>query len=158
MNKMDVTCSIITISDTRDLTSDLSGQLIETKLIDQGFSLGERLVVKDDVAEIRAAHQQLAPSCDALILNGGTGIAKRDVTFEAVTPLLVQEIPGFGELFRYLSYKEIGSHAMASRALAGFDEEDTLLFCLPGSQKAGRLGMEALILPELVHLLKERRK
>lgn len=155
---MDVTCNILTISDTRDLDNDLSGQLIAEKLIEKGFTAGRRLIVKDDIAAIQQACRELAPACDALILNGGTGIAKRDVTFEAVLPLLDQEIPGFGELFRYLSFKEIGSHAMASRALAGFDKEDTLLFCLPGSQKACRLGMEALILPELVHLLKERRK
>lgn len=155
---MKVAISIITISDTRDLTTDLSGQLIETNLFGKDFTVKKRVVVKDDITAIRQALQTLSPGCDVLILNGGTGIAKRDVTFEAVAPLLVQEIPGFGELFRYLSFQEIGSHAMASRALAGFDINDTVIFCLPGSQKACRLGMEELILPELGHLLEERRK
>lgn len=154
---MDIKLSIITVSDTRTVATDSSGQLIAA-LLPATTPAQERIVVKDDVAEIQTAIATRTLSQDVLILNGGTGIAKRDVTFEAVSPLLVQTIDGFGELFRWLSYQEIGSHALASRALAGFDAQDTLIFCLPGSTKACRLGMEQLILPELVHLVQERRK
>ncbi|MBO0450411.1 molybdenum cofactor biosynthesis protein MoaB [Enterococcus sp. MJM12] len=155
---MKVNVSILTVSDTRSLADDFSGQLIFELLTKKNFNPSRHIIVKDDCAAITHGVGSLVANSDAIILNGGTGIAKRDVTFEAITPLLVQEIPGFGELFRYLSFKEIGSHALASRALAGFTQDDTLLFCLPGSTKACQLGMEKLILPELVHLLKERRK
>lgn len=145
---------ILTISDTRDLESDKSGQLIAS-LLGNAYQLSRELV-KDEILEISHAIEK--EDFDILICNGGTGIAKRDLTFEAVQPFIAQEIPGFGEIFRWLSYQDIGSHAIASRALAFFTKSDKLIFALPGSTKACQLAMEKLILPELDHLIKERRK
>lgn len=156
---MNPTIGILTISDTRTLATDASGLMIETLALENNLPVKKRQVVPDDRELIQQALAMMpADFCDVLITNGGTGIAKRDVTFEAVEPLLQQELPGFGELFRYLSFKEIGSHALASRAIAGFTHQEQLLFTLPGSTGACRLAMNQLILPEIRHLIKERRK
>lgn len=148
---------ILTISDTRNLLTDLSGQTIEQIITDHQLIVTDRMVVSDDVEAIHSGLEQLWDA-DVLITTGGTGLAKRDVTFEAVQPLIAQEIPGFGEFFRLLSFKEIGTHAMASRSLAFFTEDDKLVFVLPGSTHAVTLAMKQLILPEIYHLIKERRK
>ncbi|PZF90377.1 molybdenum cofactor biosynthesis protein [Listeria ivanovii] len=153
------TCSILTISDTRDIETDASGRLIQTQLEAAGHQVFSRVVVPDNPDFILQKVKKLAacePFC--LITNGGTGIAKRDVTYEALFSLIRQEIPGFGELFRMLSYEEIGSRAMVSRAFAGFSQSGLLVFALPGSTNACRLAMERLIIPELPHLIAERQK
>ena len=147
---------IITISDTRNLETDLSGQKIEAMLADAQLP-ADRILVHDDIAEIRDAFAA-STAADVIIANGGTGIAKRDVTFEAVQPFVSQELPGFGEIFRQLSFLDIGSHAIASRAMAFFNRSDQLIFILPGSTKACELAVSQLILPEMEHLLYERRK
>ncbi|WP_125979932.1 MogA/MoaB family molybdenum cofactor biosynthesis protein [Loigolactobacillus iwatensis] len=153
------TAAILTISDTRSLASDKSGQYISQALAEQEVKMAKRLVVKDDVVEIQSAFLQLEQlKIDLLITNGGTGIAKRDVTFPALEPLLSVPIPGFGEAFRSLSYSEIGSHALASRAMAGFNTREQLCFVLPGSTNACKTALNQLILPEFSHLLFERRK
>jgi molybdenum cofactor synthesis domain-containing protein len=154
--KLTLSLDILTVSDTRNLLTDLSGQKIAEIAEHNGISVNERQVVLDDIDEIRAGLS--AFDADVIISNGGTGLAKRDVTFEAVQPLIAQEIPGFGEFFRALSFEEIGTHAMASRALAFFNANDQLIFVLPGSTNAVKLAMEKLILPEIYHLIKERRK
>lgn len=150
---------ILTISDTRNLTSDKSGQYLAATLEQAGVTILDRQVVKDDLVGIQAAFlafEQRNP--DLIITNGGTGIAMRDVTIPAITPLLSTIIPGFGETFRELSFKEVGTRALASGALAGFNFRDQLCYCLPGSTNACQTAMEQLILPEFEHLLFERQK
>ena len=152
-------CGIITCSDTRTPETDKSGQLIRALLTKGGHRIGAYHVVKDEPVEVRELVRQLGaqPGLDALIINGGTGVSRRDSTFEAVDGLLEKRLPGFGELFRYLSYKDIGSPAMLSRATAGL-YQGKVVFSIPGSSGAVRLAMEALILPELPHIVGETRK
>ncbi|KAB8142750.1 molybdenum cofactor biosynthesis protein MoaB [Chloroflexia bacterium SDU3-3] len=150
-----IRCGVITISDTRTAESDTSGAAIRAGLEAAGHSVAPVVIVPDDPGQIVARIQGLAAQgCQVIITNGGTGIAARDATYEAIDGLLHKRIPGFGELFRMLSYHEIGAAAMLSRATAGL-YGDTLIFCLPGSTGAVRLGMEKLILPELRHMVWE---
>ncbi|MBW2713184.1 MAG: MogA/MoaB family molybdenum cofactor biosynthesis protein, partial [Deltaproteobacteria bacterium] len=146
--------SVLTVSDTRGLEDDLGGALIVELLTGAGHSIAERIIVKDDIPEIQAAVQKALASgeADAIVLTGGTGVAPRDVTPDALAPILERELPGFGELFRMLSYEEIGTPAMLSRAMAGVIGE-TLVFALPGSRGAIRTAVERIILPELGHLV-----
>jgi molybdenum cofactor biosynthesis protein B len=146
-----VRCAVITVSDTRTPDTDRSGQLIQQLLTDAGHTIAAYVVVPDEPDQIRSRLQSLS-EIDVVILNGGTGIAPRDTTYDAIAALLEKNLPGFGELFRWLSYEEIGSRAMASRAIAG-TYAGKLIFSLPGSSNAVRLGLEKLILPELVHLV-----
>lgn len=154
-----VNCAVITVSDTRTSENDTSGQLIQQLLGEAGHTLAAYRILKDEPAEIREQLKLLcaSPDLDALIFNGGTGIAPRDTTYDAIASLLEKTLPGFGEVFRWLSYEEIGSRAIASRAIAGV-YRSKLIFSLPGSSKAVKLAMEKLILPELVHLVKQLRK
>ncbi|MEM8614977.1 MAG: MogA/MoaB family molybdenum cofactor biosynthesis protein [Cyanobacteria bacterium P01_H01_bin.105] len=147
-------CGVITVSDTRTVDTDKSGQLIRSKLRAAGHQLEAYRLVKDEPAQICGLVQRLVSTVDVIICNGGTGIAPRDTTYDAIATLLEKEIPGFGEIFRQLSYAEIGARAMASRATAGV-YRSTLLFLLPGSSNAVTLAMEALILPELQHLVRQ---
>lgn len=155
-----ISIAILTVSDTRDAKTDKSGQLIRKMAQEKDLRIAAYEIVKDDAAEIR---QKLAwlldhENVDAVITTGGTGIAKRDVTLEAVAPLFDKELPGFGELFRFLSYSEdIGSKALLSRAAAGTAAHKAL-FVLPGSSGAVRLAMEKLILPEIGHIVFELTK
>ena len=151
-----VSSVVITVSDTRTLETDTGGALCETTLVEAGHPVVERIVVKDDPEEIRAAlHAALErEDCRAVLLTGGTGVAPRDVTPETVEPLLDRVIPGFGELFRLLSWEEIGSSAMLSRAVCGI-AGGRVVFVLPGSRGALRLALSKLILPELGHLAAE---
>ncbi|WP_449537247.1 MogA/MoaB family molybdenum cofactor biosynthesis protein [Ferdinandcohnia sp. Marseille-Q9671] len=155
-----INCKIITVSDTRTKSTDKSGQLMITLLQDSGFNVYEYEIVKDEQIfiekAIKAGYEN--EEIDVILLNGGTGIAKRDVTIETVSRLLDKEIVGFGELFRMLSYTEdIGSAAILSRAIAGVIH-DTAVFSTPGSTGAVRLAMTKLILPELVHVVNEIKK
>lgn len=148
-----VLCALITVSDTRDEATDKSGQLMQSHLTKAGHTISYYQIVKDEPEQISRLVTALTSQSDvqAILLNGGTGIAVRDTTFDAIAPLLEKELPGFGELFRHLSYAEIGSRAIASRATAGIRDR-TLIFSLPGSTKAVKLALEKLILPELRHL------
>ncbi|MEL6353163.1 MAG: MogA/MoaB family molybdenum cofactor biosynthesis protein [Cyanobacteria bacterium J06627_28] len=148
-----VDCAVLTVSDTRTPATDKSGQLMQTQLTAAGHWVCHYQILKDEPAQIAALVQQLVlrPDIKAILLNGGTGIAPRDTTYDAIVPLLTKELPGFGEIFRQLSYAEIGSRAIASRAIAGVIDT-TLLFSVPGSTKAVALALETLILPELRHL------
>ncbi|MDC4185684.1 MogA/MoaB family molybdenum cofactor biosynthesis protein [Loigolactobacillus coryniformis] len=151
--------AILTVSDTRNLDNDKSGQTIATALGTAEITVTQRLVVPDDIVAIQSAFLQLElTEPDMIITNGGTGIAQRDVTFDALEPLLPVTIPGFGEHFRQISFTEIGTRALASRALAGFNVRDQLCFVLPGSTNACQTALQQLILPEWQHLLFERRK
>lgn len=149
-------CGVITVSDTRSPDTDTSGQAICHLLRDAGHQVVDYRVVRDEPEQIHSLVQEWCdrPQMEAIILNGGTGIAPRDTTYDAIERLLEKTLPGFGELFRWLSYQEIGSRAMASRAIAG-TYRSTLVFSLPGSTNAVILAMNSLILPELVHLIKQ---
>jgi molybdopterin adenylyltransferase len=148
-----VLCAIITISDTRTRESDTSGQAIRLLLEEQQHIVTHYAVVQDDPERIVAAVRGFeAAGCQLILTSGGTGIAGRDNTFEAIDGLLEKRLPGFGELFRMLSYEEIGAAAMLSRATAG-RVGDALLFAMPGSTNAVRLAMQKLILPQLAHLV-----
>jgi molybdopterin adenylyltransferase len=154
-----VPCAVITVSDTRTRATDAGGDLVEALLGQGGHTVVLRHIVKDEVAAIRAAFEEAAshPQVRAVLLTGGTGIAPRDVTPEALEPLLERVIPGFGELFRALSFQEIGAAAQLSRAFAGL-RAGRVVFALPGSRGAIRLALERLILPELGHLAGEGTK
>jgi molybdenum cofactor biosynthesis protein B len=151
-----VSCGILTVSDTRTQESDRSGQVIQEWLTQARHPIADYQIVRDEPTDIAPLLDRWCQrdDIDAVILNGGTGIAPRDTTYEVVEQRLTQVLPGFGELFRYLSYQEIGSRAIASRATAGV-AGGTLIFSLPGSSNAVRLAMEKLIIPELPHLLKQ---
>ena len=151
-----VTCAVITISDTRTEADDKSGKIIKDLLEDAGHNVGFYQIVPDDADRIRRLLVQIADEgvCQAVLTNGGTGIAARDTTYEAVTGLLEKRLDGFGEIFRFLSWDEIGSGAMLSRAVAGV-YRDMVVFCMPGSSGAVRLAMGKLIAPELSHLVWE---
>lgn len=151
-----VSTAVITVSDTRTLATDTGGALVVELLEAAGHPVASREIVPDDGPAISAAVQAVLESdgTRAVILTGGTGVAPRDVTPESVEPLLERLVPGFGEIFRALSFEEIGSAALLSRALAGI-ARGRVVFVLPGSRGAVRLGMDRLILPEIGHLAAE---
>lgn len=154
-----VKAAIITVSDTRSEKDDISGKAISEILVSAGHTTVRKEIVKDDQEQIRAALRGLIEDANvqAIIMNGGTGVSLKDVTLEAVHDFEEKKLPGFGELFRMLSYGEIGSAAMMSRATA-FVTEGKVVFCLPGSEKAVRLATTKLIAPELGHLVWEARR
>ena len=145
-----VRCGVITSSDSRTPETDDSGRLIKDLLLKAGHTVLFYAVVKDDAKAIADAVEQASWTCDAVITNGGTGLGRRDVTIPALAPHFERTVPGFGELFRRLSYDTIGSAAWLSGAAAGV-YHGRLVFCLPGSPDACRLALEKLILPELPH-------
>jgi len=155
-----VNCKIITVSDTRDKETDKSGRLMMELLEQQGHQIIDYVIVKDERDSIAS---EILSGCsrddiDVILTNGGTGIAKRDVTIETVRNLLDKEIVGFGELFRMLSYQEdIGSAAILSRAIAGV-VKNKAVFSTPGSSGAVKLAMNQLILPEIGHVVREIKK
>ena len=156
-----VAAAVLVVSDTRSEATDRSGKRIRELLEAAGHHVLSFDVVRDEREEIAAWVRRLSsrPEVDALILTGGTGISSRDVTIEAVEPLFHVHLPGFGELFRWLSFQEIGPSAMLSRAGAGVVRgRSVVCFCLPGSRPAVELAMEKLILPEIGHLIFEIRK
>lgn len=155
-----VNCAIITISTTRTKENDESGKVISDLLKKSRHTVVHYSLVKDDITKIKEEINIIMKNQEiqAMILNGGTGISKGDVTIEAVKPYLEKELMGFGELFRYLSYKEIGSPTILSRAVAGVVGKGKIIFCLPGSTNACKLAMEKLILPELGHMVYEVEK
>jgi len=142
---------VITASDTRTVDSDESGRLIKAMLEAASHEVAYYEIIRDEPARIAKAISEHLADLDGVIVNGGTGIAARDSTFEAVRSLLDKELPGFGELFRMLSYQEIGSAAFLSRATAGI-RAGKIVVSLPGSPDACRLGLEKLLLPELGHI------
>lgn len=151
-----VNCAIITVSDTRTPVTDKSGQIIQQLLTDAGHNIIEYTIIQDEPAQIQAWLSKLDTDSelDAIICNGGTGIAPRDTTYDVISNWLEKTLPGFGEIFRYLSYREIGSRAIASRAVAGV-KNNKLIFSVPGSSNAVKLAMNELILPELNHLVRQ---
>jgi molybdenum cofactor biosynthesis protein B len=146
--------AVLTISDTRTFETDASGALVKELVTGAGHIVREYRVLKDEPVVVEQALRELTRRSDirAIVLNGGTGISPRDRTFEAVSSLLERRLDGFGEIFRALSYQEIGSAAMLSRAVAGI-VGDTVVFSVPGSTAAVRLALETLILPEIGHIV-----
>ena len=151
-----VGCYVITVSDTRTADTDTSGRAIVELLTGAGHQIVGHTIVKDDAELLRdCIGRQLAnPAVQAIITTGGTGITSRDCTYEAVTAMLSKRLDGFGEIFRTLSYEQIGAAAMMSRAVAG-TISGRVVVSLPGSEAAVRLALEKLLLPELGHLVRE---
>ena len=147
---------VVSVSDTRTLETDTGGALVVELLEGAGHALADRQIVPDEPDAIGGALDAALArdGSQAVIFTGGTGVAPRDVTPDTIEPRLSRVVPGFGELFRLLSYEEIGSAAILSRALAGI-ADGRIVFVLPGSRGAVRLGMEKLILPEIGHLAAE---
>jgi molybdenum cofactor biosynthesis protein B len=155
-----VSCMVITVSDTRTKETDKSGQLMQQLLEEQGHSTLQYDIVPDEPEQVlQSIHKGLDDKeIDVILLNGGTGIAMRDTTFETVSGILEKEMPGFGEIFRYLSYTEdIGSAAILSRAVAG-TVKGKAIFSTPGSSGAVKLAMTKIIIPELGHVVRELKK
>ncbi len=149
---------VVTASDTRGEAEDESGTFLKDAIARAGHQLAGYRIVKDEPAELRAALEAAAAAAaDAVVVNGGTGIAGRDRTFAAVSGMLEKRLDGFGELFRMLSWQEIGAAAMLSRAVAG-TWGGRAVFSVPGSRAAVRLAWEKLIGPEVGHVIRELRK
>jgi molybdopterin adenylyltransferase len=152
-----VKCMVVTVSDTRTPETDKSGSLMKQLLEEAGYPVVRYAIVKDEYEQIRELiHRAKSDDeVEALLINGGTGIAERDTTYEAVRVSLDKEMPGFGEIFRYLSFTEdIGTAAILSRATAGV-AGSTAIFSTPGSTGAVRLAMTRIIIPELRHVMRE---
>ena len=151
-----VHCMVVTISDSRTPETDEGGRLIQNLLRDQGHTVEDYQLIKDEPKRIKELILSAAArtGVQAVILTGGTGISKRDRTYDVLVQLLEKRLEGFGELFRSLSYQEIGASAMLSRATAG-TVRGLVVFSIPGSPSAVRLAMEKLILPELGHIVRE---
>jgi molybdenum cofactor biosynthesis protein B len=151
-----VRCFVLTVSDTRTEATDTAGRAIDQLLQAAGHRVVGRAIVRDEVDEIRnALKRQLAnPDVDAIITTGGTGVSPRDGTYEVVSAILQKRLDGFGELFRMLSFEQIGAAAMLSRACGGV-AAGRVVFALPGSEAAVRLAVERLIAPELGHVVRE---
>jgi molybdenum cofactor biosynthesis protein B len=154
--KKSIRCYVITVSDTRDETTDTSGQAIKSCLANDSHHISAYRIVKDEPVQIEALLKEALGSSevDAVIVNGGTGISPRDGTFEVVSRMLDKKLDGFGEIFRYLSYLDIGSAAIMSRAVGG-TAQGKILISLPGSSGAVRLAMDKLILPEIRHMVSQ---
>jgi molybdenum cofactor biosynthesis protein B len=155
-----VSCAVLTVSDTRNKANDKSGKLMIDLLTSSNHEVKVYKIIPDEKEMIQQTIKTVIQNKDieAVLVTGGTGIAKRDVTIESVQPLFDKELPGFGELFRFLSYElDIGSKSMLSRAIAGV-ANNRIIFTTPGSSGAVKLAMEKLILPELGHTVKEINK
>jgi molybdenum cofactor biosynthesis protein B len=152
-------CAVITLSDTRTEATDSSGRTIQELLVAAGHEVSAYRIIPDDAERLHAllAECLARQDLDAILTNGGTGISRRDRTIEVVERHLDQPLPGFGELFRMLSWEQIASGAMLSRAVGGIGK-GKIIFAMPGSTKAVELAMTKLILPEMKHLLHELRK
>lgn len=154
-----VRCAVLTISDTRTADTDTGGARLVAMLEAAGHQVVGRGLVRDDESAVQRwiSSQRARDEVDAIFTTGGTGVARRDTTMEAIASMFDKPLPGFGELFRMLSYQEIGAAAMLSRACAGVTQ-CRLLVALPGSENAIQLAMEKLLLPELGHLVREARR
>jgi molybdopterin adenylyltransferase len=154
-----VRCFVVTVSDTRTDATDTSGRAIVELLEAAGHTIAGRTIVRDDAERVRDAIVRQLASADvqAIITTGGTGISSRDSTYEAISAMLQKRLDGFGELFRMLSYEQIGAAAMMSRACAGL-VAGRIVVALPGSEAAVRLAMEKLLVPELGHMVQQAQK
>lgn len=151
-----VKCAVITTSDSRTEQEDESGRLIRKKLADGGHEVTHYVILKNDAVAIK---EQVAvflqrDDVQVIITGGGTGLSKRDVTVDTIAPMLEKKLDGFGELFRQLTYQEIGAGSVLSRALAGV-ASGKVIICIPGSLGAAQLAMDKIIIPELGHMVRE---
>ena len=151
-----VKCAVITTSDSRTEQEDESGRLIRKKLTDAGHKVTHYVILKNEAAAIKQelAVLLLRDDVQAIITGGGTGLSKRDVTVDTIAPMLEKKLDGFGELFRQLTYQEIGAGSVLSRALAGV-ANGKVIICIPGSLGAAQLAMDKIIVPELGHMVRE---
>lgn len=151
-----VSCAVLTISDSRTEQDDESGRILRNKLEQNGHRVIAHTIVKNEAAAIKSRIDQLLVQADlqAIITSGGTGISSRDVTVETVTPMLDKKLDGFGELFRFLTYQELDTASIMSRAVAGVIRGKVII-CIPGSTGAVNLALDKIILPELGHLVRE---
>ena len=154
-----IRCAVITVSDTRTQETDTGGAEVVRVLTQSGHVVVQREIVPDEPGRMRPLLESFRDNdqIDVVLMTGGTGISSRDQTYETVTALITKPLPGYGELFRMLSYQEIGAAAMLSRATGGLMHQ-TVLLTMPGSSEAVRLAMERVILPELSHLVREARR
>ncbi len=152
-------CAVITVSDTRTPETDTGGQCLVERLESAGHRVAARQIIRDEPIAMRTLLAEFSGKAeiDAVLLTGGTGLSSRDQTFETVSGLLTKALPGYGELFRMLSFQEIGPAAMLSRATGGLIGR-TVVLTMPGSPAGVRLAMEKLIVPELGHLVREARR
>jgi len=151
-----VTCAVLTISDSRTEQDDESGKLLQEMLRQNGHRVLAYAVLKNDANSIRGKIEELLKLADlqVIITSGGTGISHRDITVETISPMLEKKVDGFGELFRFLTYQEIGAGSMMSRAMAGV-VRGKVIVCLPGSLGAVTLTLDKIILPEIGHMVRE---
>lgn len=150
-----VACWVVTVSDTRDAQTDEGGPTARRLLADAGHTIAGADLVKDEVVAIGAAlDHALEHGARCVVFTGGTGLSRRDVTIEALAPRFEKRIEGFGELFRSLSFQQVGAKAMLSRAAAGV-VQGALVFAVPGNPKAVELAVQQLILPDLGHAVRE---
>jgi len=151
-----VSCAVLTISDSRTELDDESGKLIRQKLSQSGHRVMFYSILKNEADSIKKKIHELLrqQELQVIITSGGTGVSHRDITVETITPILEKKLDGFGQLFRFLSYQEIGTAAIMSRAFAGVAEGKVIL-CLPGSPGAANLAMDKIILPEIGHMVRE---
>ncbi|MBI2481578.1 MAG: MogA/MoaB family molybdenum cofactor biosynthesis protein [Planctomycetia bacterium] len=154
-----IRCAVITVSDTRTLETDSGGAEVVRFLTESGHIIIAREIVPDEPGRMRPLLESYRDDdrIDAILMTGGTGITSRDQTYETVTALMTKPLPGYGELFRMLSFQEIGAAAMLSRATGGLMKR-TVLLTMPGSRAAVGLAMEKVVLPELGHLVREARR
>jgi len=151
-----VSCAVLTISDTRTEQDDESGKLITEKLSQNGHRVMFYSVLKNEADSIKRKIYELLrqEELQVIITSGGTGVSHRDITVDTISPILEKKLDGFGELFRFLSYQEIGTASIMSRAIAGAAGGKVIL-CLPGSLGAANLAMDKIILPEIGHMVRE---
>lgn len=151
-----VSCAVLTISDSRTEQDDESGKLIKQRLSDSGHRVMSYSILKNEADSIKKKIYELLrqEELQVIITSGGTGVSHRDITVETISPILEKKLDGFGELFRSLSYQEIGTTSIMSRAIAGVAGGKVIL-CLPGSPEAAKLAMDKVILPEIGHLVRE---
>lgn len=151
-----VACAIFTISDTRMEETDESGRLLRERLTQNGHSVIQYSILKNDANDIRQKIQDLLrqDAVQVIITSGGTGLSRRDITVETVLPMLEKKLDGFGELFRFLTFQELGTASIMSRAMAGA-VRGKVIICIPGSIGAVRLAIDKIILPEIGHMVRE---
>jgi molybdenum cofactor biosynthesis protein B len=149
--------AVLTVSDSRTVDTDESGKILQELIVAAGHQVGAYRLIKNEPETVQVTIKELAAEVDFIITTGGTGMSPRDLTIEACRPLFTKELEGFGDVFRLISYQEVGSAAILSRATGG-SMGRALVFCLPGSKAAVRLAAEKLILPEVKHLISQVRK
>jgi molybdopterin adenylyltransferase len=152
VRRLRIQAAVITVSTTRSTETDVSGKIIHELLTEADIEISYYAIVPDRIADIQETLRMALRQSNCIIFCGGTGLTTDDCTIEAVQPFLQKQINGFGEIFRWMSYQEIGTSAILSRAIAGIIDNNAV-FCIPGSPSAARLAVSSLIIPEIAHIL-----